>query len=67
MRFSTSSGESFTGIYIVLQVFTMNKGNGKSSKKLKKHNTAARFSINSGAKAATIDKCYGKESAPAHA
>ena len=38
MRFSSSSGESFTGIYKVLQVFTMQKGNGKSSEKLKKRN-----------------------------
>ena len=55
MRSSSTSGESFTGIYKVLQVFTMEKDNGKSAKKLKKHNTAARFSIKSGDKAATID------------
>ena len=37
MRFSTSLGESFTGIYKVLQVFTMEKGDVKSGEKLKKH------------------------------
>ena len=55
MRSSSTSGESFTGIYKVLQVFTMEKGNGKNGKNLKKHNTVARFSINSGDKAPTID------------
>ena len=38
MRFSSSSGELFTGIYKVLQVFTMEKGDVKSGEKLKKHN-----------------------------
>ena len=33
----------------------MEKGNGKNGKNLKKHNTVARFSINSGDKAPTID------------
>ena len=52
MRFSSSSGESFTGIYKVLQVFTMEKGNGKSGKKLKKHNSPG---CNSGDIANPID------------
>ena len=52
MRSSSTSGESFTGIYKVLQVFTTEKGNGKSSKKLKKHNSVG---CNSGDIAATID------------
>ena len=52
MRSSTSSGESFTGIYKVLQVFTMGKGNGKNSKKLKKHTSAG---CNSGDIADPID------------
>ena len=52
MRFSSTSGESLTGIYKLLQVFTMGKGNGKSSKKLKKHNSPG---CNSGDIANPID------------
>lgn len=55
MRFSSSSGESFTGIYKVLQVFTMEKGNGKSSEKLKKHNSPGSVPNLSGDIPATIN------------
>ena len=55
MRFSLSSGESLTGIYIVLQVFTMEKVNGKSSKKLKKQNFRGSVPNLSGDIPATID------------
>ena len=55
MRSSSTSGESFTGIYKVLQVFTMEKGDGKNGEKLKKRNFRGSVPNLSGDIPATID------------